>query len=368
MATIGSLAVNVVAKTDKLVSGLNSAKSQLDGFVSKITGVQAAVTGLVSYGFASLVSTALEAGGALYDLSLKLHISTEAIGALDYAVQQIGGSTDAMHGALTRLTRKLGEANAGAAAARQAFAAIGLEYQNLMQMPIEQQFIAVIDALHKLPTAEQQAAAGTAIFGKSFAELNAIVAAGGDEIRKYGLEAAQTGALISSENAQALDDAADAVSAFSAQWEALKTNMVATFAPAITGVMYVITNAIGAMRAVWYATQGAIIAGMGLLTNGLIKIAEVWNAVAPESMQADLTGLKTTLDSFNKAYDEKNQQIKNITGGGGNPLAAPSTTPSQQAITKEMAERQTKALESIVKNTATTDEGDTIELGTVGVR
>lgn len=337
MATIGSLAVNIVATTDKFVTGLNKAQSGLGRFVSTVGATTTALAGLGAYGFASVVKGAVDAGGELFDLSNKLNITTEALSALDYAANNLGVSTDVMHGALSKMTRKLGEAANGAKAAVAAFQSLGIDFRTLMGIPVDQQFLAIVNAINNLPGAEKQAAAAAAIFGKSAAELNAIIKAGSEELVRFGDEAARSGAIVSTETAAALDDASDSINNMNTTWGALKLNLVGTFAPAITAAMWGINKAMHAVRATFHAVQTAILFGMENVVRGVNMAINAINVLLPKSMEVSTQftqQLQESLAIARKAAGGKwVQDVQAATGMGGatGPLKTPAAAPAAQA-------------------------------------
>lgn len=344
MATIGNLQVNIVATTDKFITGLNQAQTGLGRFVKKIGTVHNAVVGLGAVAFASLVKSTLDAGGALFDLAQKLNISTEALGALDYAAQQLGVSTNAMHNSLSILTRKLGEAQTGSKSARQAFANLGIDFQQLLGLPVEQQFLGIVDALNKIPGAEQRASAAAAIFGKSSKEMTALIAAGSTEISRFGDEAAKAGILVSTETAAAMDNASDSIARFQQAWAGLKMNIVGDYAPEIELALDGIGMSITALRAGFVLGQGAIVTGAEMIVRVLRSVVQSINMLLPKSMEFSTQLMDTLVDEFANKRRALRQNLDDITLGreGQGPLQAPAPTSADQ--------------KQVARNTATTND------------
>jgi hypothetical protein len=99
ISTIGTLQVNIVATTDKLVKGLNSASAYLSKFANQTkyfsAGAALAVGGLFKW-FDSV-------GSELHDLSEATGISVENLDFLKYAAEQSGTSLET----LTKAAREL---------------------------------------------------------------------------------------------------------------------------------------------------------------------------------------------------------------------------------------------------------------------
>jgi hypothetical protein len=350
VATIGSLAVNIVATTDKFISGLNNASGRLGKFVKGVGVVQGALVGLAATGFAAVIKGAIDAGGAIFDMSQKLKISTEALGALHFAATQLGASAGAVDNALAKMNITMGNAIGGSKAAIQAFQMLGLEANVLAGIPVEQQFLAIVDAINRLPTAAQKASAAQAIFGRRAKELSALISAGTSEIIKFGDEAQRTGAILTNEQAAALDDAGDSMAAFSASWQGMTQQLVATFAPAITFAMKGITETIKFLHTVWNTLQFAILGGLAAIEYAMLNMVKVVNALLPKFLE--FQGLEQDFrvgaESFVQQAKDIGRQVDIRHGAvqGQGPLQKP-TTPESKAVEKNTATTNEK-LDAVV--------------------
>ncbi len=105
---------------------------------------------------------------------------------------------------------------------------------------------------NKIIAPAERAAAAQGIFGKGAKELSALIEAGTAAIIEQGDAAAATGAIISTDTAAALDEAGDALKAFSDSWAALKLQMVGAFVPALAWTM----NALSDQRATGCGDDG----------------------------------------------------------------------------------------------------------------
>lgn len=106
MATIGSLSVNIVATTDKFISGLNSARGRLNKFVKDIGGINTAIGGL--FGGATIKSLFTgfeEAGSQLHDLAMATGVSVENLSRWKFAADQSGTSVEALTKAFKSLVQ-----------------------------------------------------------------------------------------------------------------------------------------------------------------------------------------------------------------------------------------------------------------------
>lgn len=323
------MSVSIVASTDKFIAGLNSASTKLGKFVKSIGAAQTAVIGFGVYGFGAMISKALEAGSALHDFSQKANISTEAVSALDYAAKQLGGTTEGMHNALQFMSRTLGQAAQGSNSAAEAFSRLGLEWRELLNIPAEQQFLKIVDAINQLPTAAEKASAAQAIFGRGAKDLQGVIQAGTAEIIKMGDEAARTGQIIGSDQAAALDAASDAATSFKDSWSALWTQAVAVFAPVLSVVFFALEESLKAIRAAWYAVQYAIVGGIELIIRALQQLANAANYVLPSFAEFSMENFNANIDALAGQRAELSGKIQTIAGnGGGNPLSTVQLAPA----------------------------------------
>jgi hypothetical protein len=109
-----------------------------------------------------------EWAGHVDDLSKKMGVSYEAIQRLDFAAKQNGQTIDGVSTAVTQLSKHLVNSDTGAVAALDR---LGLSFDQLKAMSPDQAFIAVGNAIDKLPSKYEQNATSLALLGRSGAEL-----------------------------------------------------------------------------------------------------------------------------------------------------------------------------------------------------
>lgn len=102
MAVIGSLAVNLVANTDKFIRGLANAQLKLGQFSTKIGIAGAAVSAAIGGMFYKFEQT----GSQLHDLSVATGIGVEQLSFLKYAAEQSGSGLEALSKAAKELQKQ----------------------------------------------------------------------------------------------------------------------------------------------------------------------------------------------------------------------------------------------------------------------
>lgn len=337
MANIGTLSVSIVASTDKFLLGLNKASTQLGRFVKRISTVQNAVGALGAYALGNLISSSIEAGGHVYELTQKLHVSAEAITALHYAADQLESSAEAVDTAMAKMAVTLGNAMGGNQQAAAAFGELGLKFMELSKLSPDKQFLEVISALHGISNTSRRASISQAIFGRGSKELSALIEAGTAKIVEQSDKAAKLGIIMRDDVAKSLDDAGDSVKSFTESWKGFKNEAVATFAPVIDFVMWLGTIGLQTVRMFGYAAQAAIADVAKWIFKLDLAAANFFNMLLPKSMEFDTSQIQSYIDSFDKTVKERtdaaHQMGANIAPGmyPGISTAGPLTAPQEIA-------------------------------------
>lgn len=100
MATIGSLAVNIITKTEMFESGIKRVRSLLGG----LRGTIGSIGGLFAFG--ALVRTFESVGSELHDFSEATGVAVEMLSFLKYAAEQSGSSLEVVVKAIRELQSK----------------------------------------------------------------------------------------------------------------------------------------------------------------------------------------------------------------------------------------------------------------------
>jgi hypothetical protein len=100
--TIGSLAVNITANTERLTAGFNKARDMMGGFVNKMSAGAAAVTA----SFGAMLKGFESTGSQLHDMSVATGVSADQLSFLKYAAEQSGGSLELIGKAFKELQAK----------------------------------------------------------------------------------------------------------------------------------------------------------------------------------------------------------------------------------------------------------------------
>ncbi len=218
-ATVGELVVNLKARTGAFSKGMQTSGRQVTTFGSKVAaaGQRLAAFGSTMIGVAgvagivAMVKKNMDLMDSTAKLADRIGITTEALQGLRHAAELTGAGADTLDAGLTTMAKRLGEAARGAGAAVPALKLLGLSIDDLIQKSPDQQFIAIGEAISKLSTHTERAAAAANIFSKGNMALINTLAEGREGIERMQADAARLGKTFSRETAKSAEDANDAI-------------------------------------------------------------------------------------------------------------------------------------------------------------
>jgi lambda family phage tail tape measure protein len=237
-ALIGALRVSLSAETSAFEAGMKrsqrTAKQTANSIVSDFKNAGGAMSALKAgvAGFVASLSVgtilaagraALEYAGSLGEVSAQLGVTTKDLQTLRYAAGQTGISQEELETGLSKLAVTLGKVAAGAKAPTAALNAIGISVDQLKGKDTGEALRIIADGLAKVEDRSQRAAVEVALFGRSGAKLDTLLAGGSRQINELSAAAERLGIVLSDEQIQRADDTADKL-------DALKTVLAARIA------------------------------------------------------------------------------------------------------------------------------------------
>ena len=241
------LVVNLSGNNSKLKNSLKESKSALASFGESAKSL----INPIKAGFAGVAVGAAAAGVAIYavanrisslagiaDEAVKTGLSGAFLQRLGYAADQSGVNVDTLTGGIKKLTIAIGKADP------KPFEKLGVDFQKLKTLQPEQQFMMIADAIGKLPTAAERAAASVSIFGKSGVDMANLFAGGMGELNTLLKDAEALGIGISPEGLAKAAAADDAIQRMKASFGALFDQVTVGLAPAFNEVATAIANMI----------------------------------------------------------------------------------------------------------------------------
>ena len=252
----------------------DAAKSALNGMGSFSTGTVAAL------GAAAAGVTALHEGiKALHQMTVEYAayadeiitksastgLSTEFLQAYEYAQNLVDVDLDTFTGAMQRLTDKMADARDGNEKLMETFQMLGVQITDTSDgslLPAEQVLMQLIDALHNMENETERNAVASDLLGKSYQSMNPLIVSGTGDLQEY-MEAAKDNYVLTNDQIKALGELDDQVQKNNLEWEALKRQIAAQFAPASKEALENFAKLVNAGgRAL---TESGIIVGVGEL-------------------------------------------------------------------------------------------------------
>ena len=217
-------------------SGINKATSGISSLANTVKGLA-----VVEYGGRALSTmadavgaafrgmySAMEAGGALVDLSEQTGLAVDKLMVLKTAFGQAGMGAEEVQPVINKMQKAVESAATSGGPAAEAFQRMGLSASKLSGMRADEQLTAIGDAINKIQNPTQKAAAAMEIFGKSGGRALALFASGGlaDAATAVGNQA-----QLMKENAGVFDKVTDILGTASTKLQGLYVGIASKVAP-----------------------------------------------------------------------------------------------------------------------------------------
>ena len=210
--SVGSLFVNLVAKTTGFEKGMKKAQSNLKKFGRSVANIGRKVltfgtvlTGVSVGGLAIFVRNQLDVIDKLAKTSHALGLTTEALGGLQHAAQITGVSNDQLATGLRRMEKTISDASVGLSTAKRAIGQLGLSYLDLQNLKPEMQFAVIGDALKNVALQSDKARIAQDIFGRSGTTLINTLALGSQGLKDMAKEAKALGLTFTDKQAAQIE-------------------------------------------------------------------------------------------------------------------------------------------------------------------
>jgi len=149
-------------QVSKLPTSLSSIKGALTGIAGAF-GIAFSIGAVVNFG-----KKVFDSASQIHDLSEQLGISAEAVQGFKFAAEQSGSSLETVSRAITKMNEHLSQGDKSTVKALQD---AGVNFQTIRNLKPEDAFLAIADAIQKIPDPMKQSELALQLFGKSGAEL-----------------------------------------------------------------------------------------------------------------------------------------------------------------------------------------------------
>jgi hypothetical protein len=229
------MAENIVLKIfadDRTKRAFSSVGAGLSKMAKAAAAFGAAATGAT----AALTISAARSADQLAKTADKIGATTEALAGLQYAAELSGVSTETMNMALQRMTRRVSEAAMGTGEAKAALFELGLNAQELEQLPLDVQMGMIADAMKGVGSQADRVRIAMKLFDSEGVALVNTLAGGSAELNKLAYEADVLGLAISRVDAAKIEEANDSIFRAKQVFTGLGNQLATAFAPIVTAV------------------------------------------------------------------------------------------------------------------------------------
>lgn len=230
-----------VVSTEQSLKKLESQGKQTNAVLSKddavknlknigiAAGATAVAVGAAMVGMASAVVNNADELQRQADVT---GLTAERLQELQYAGKNLGVELDTITGAQAKLTKAMAAAKDGTGAQADAFKALGINVidSNGQLRDAKDVMTEAFTALGNVGNETERDALAMQLFGKSAMEMNPLIKAGGDELKKLTDEARKNGAVMSDEAVAGLDSFGDTI-------DNIKSGVLGAFGEGLAGLM-----------------------------------------------------------------------------------------------------------------------------------
>lgn len=204
--------------------------------LSKMAKAAAAFGVAATGATAALTISAARSADQLAKTADKIGATTQALAGLQYAAELSGVSTETMNMALQRMTRRVSEAAMGTGEAKAALFELGLNAQELEQLPLDVQMGMIADAMKGVGSQADRVRIAMKLFDSEGVALVNTLAGGSEELKQLAYEADVLGLAISRVDAAKIEEANDSIFRAKQVFTGLGNQLATAFAPIVTAV------------------------------------------------------------------------------------------------------------------------------------
>lgn len=178
MATIASLVLQLSADDAKLQRDLRKANKTIANYAKNTKQAFAniaKITAGASVAFAGLANQSIKAADEIAKSARNAGLNTTAYQELAVAFELGGSSAEALVKTTQALSRQVRDLGRGLSTQRDAFDALGLSFEGLVELSPEDQLLKVIAALQSMENVSERSAIAQQILGRAGKELGTIM-------------------------------------------------------------------------------------------------------------------------------------------------------------------------------------------------
>lgn len=237
-------------------------QKQFKGISRSIGGIG---SGLVAAFAGAGISAIVRATDNIAKFSQRLSISTNALSELKFAGEQTGVEFNSLALGLQRMTRRISEAAMGAGEAQGALRELGLNAAQLNNLPVEEKFNQIADALNGVESQSDKVRLAFKLFDSEGVALIQTMEGGSQAVNRLREELRQLGGVVDEQAGRKMAALNDAWNRFTVSIEGAARNLLVLFAPVLEGILKLFTALISGINKVLKGFRTlAIVANTGL--------------------------------------------------------------------------------------------------------
>jgi len=288
------ISIKAVDKTKAGFSGVANGLKKISGAVFNMKNALVGAVGTA--GFGALIKSSINAGDELAKTADKLGVTTTALAGLRHAAELTGVSTGTMDMAMQRFTRRAAEAAQGTGEAKGALQELGINAEDLVKLPLDQQMSVVADSMAGVEKQSDKVRLAMKLFDSEGVALVNTLGGGSEALEKMTSEAEQLGITLSRTDTAQMEAANDSLTRLKAVFTGLTNQLSLAFAPIITFVADGLRQA--ALDSTAFGNIGQKVAGALVKAFGFVR-----NIV--HGLQIVFLGAKLGVLTFANAIGDK---------------------------------------------------------------
>jgi len=244
MATVSTLAVNLIARTSVFEKKMRNSRKSVGRFKNstssaamsllKFTKGLALAAGVTGLG--AMLKSTMANLDAVSKLSRRLDITTESLLGLRHAAELAGISNQALDKSLEIFIRRMGELKTGSGEAKRGLELLGITAEEMIRKTPEDAILVIADRIQNLATQAEKAAAAYFLFGRAGQQMLNLFEQGAPGIEAAMKEAKELGITLEGLDLKKVEAANDSVTRLTKSVKALGQEGTVTISPLIEGI------------------------------------------------------------------------------------------------------------------------------------
>lgn len=252
---------------------------------------------LAALGAGAMVARVRQTVAALDDIGKtadKIGLTTDALQELRTIAESSGVAQAALDSSLERFSKRLGEAKAGAGAAKKALDELGLSAAYLADLGLDRALSVVADEMRKVSDPTERAAMAAALFGREGVAMVNLLREGSDGMARMRREAREMGVVVDEALVRGAEDAQTKLDLMSRVISANLSSALINLAP-------LLVEAASGIAAVSSAVREFLAIGFDL--------PELMDAEQLRAAATEYSGLESQLARMTQAQDAYNSNV-----------------------------------------------------------